>query len=99
MERLIVYAYWPWVNKYSLFRKANEQKKKAVQISSCAAPGFIGRLLYGTHKQLKMTADIIGAVSIGNLFSGSISGEIQTDLVENMQNKINNLATKLLSST
>jgi len=82
MERLIVYAYWPWDKNYPQFRKANVQKKKAVLISSCAAPGFIGRLMYGTHKQLKMTAQIIGAEIVDTLFTGSISKESQPTLTE-----------------
>ena len=29
MERLVVYAYWPWDKNYPQFRKANVQKKKS----------------------------------------------------------------------
>jgi multimeric flavodoxin WrbA len=38
MERLIVYAYWPWDKNYPQFRKASVQKKKAVLISKESYP-------------------------------------------------------------
>ncbi len=96
MERLIVYAYWPWDKNYPQFRKVNVLKKKAVIISSCAAPGLIGRLMYGTHKQLKMTAQIIGAETVGTLFTGSISKESHPTLTDATQKKIKTLAVKLV---
>ena len=43
MERLIVYVYWPWGKPAPVFRKATLPKKKAVIISSSAAPGPMGR--------------------------------------------------------
>ena len=72
------------------------QKKKAVIISSCAAPGFIGRLMYGTHKQLKMTVQIIGGKIVGTLFTGSISKKSKPTLTDDVQKKIKTLAVKLV---
>ena len=96
MERLIVYAYWPWDKNYPQFRKANMQKKKAVLVSSCAAPGIMGRMMYGTHKQLKMTAQTIGAGTVGTLFTGLIAKDPKQTLPDNVQKKIKTLAVKLL---
>lgn len=96
MERLVVYAYWPWGNNTPQFRKANVPKKKAVLISSCAAPGILGRWMYGTHKQLRMTAQTIGADTVGTLFTGSIAKEAHPRLPERMQAKAKVLATKLV---
>lgn len=73
MERLVVYGYWPWNMNAPKYRKANVPKKKAVLISSCAAPGFLGRWVYGVHKQLKTTAQIIGANTVGTLFTGLVA--------------------------
>ena len=56
MERLAVYAFWPWEMNAPQMRKADSPRKKALLVSSCAAPGILGRLLYSTRKQLKMTA-------------------------------------------
>ena len=96
MERLIVYAYWPWDMNAPRFRKAKVLKKKAVLVSSCAAPGVLGRWIYGTHKQLKMTAQIIGADTVGTLFTGMIAKQPHPELPERVQAKIRKLVEKLL---
>lgn len=96
MERLVVYAYWPWSANYPRFRKDGLPRKKALIISSCAAPGFFGRWLYDSNKQLKMAAKIIGADCIGTLFAGQVgkkSGQILTGKVEA---KIRTMAAKLV---
>ena len=96
MERLIVYAYWPWGISSPKLRKESVPKKKALLVSSCAAPGVIGRLMYGTHKQLKMTAQSIGADTVGTLFAGFISKESRQALPERVKNKAKKLAESLL---
>jgi len=73
MERLIVYAYWPWAMHAPQLRKAGEPRKKAVLITSCAAPAILGRWVYGTRKQLQMTAKTIGAEPVGTLSMGMIA--------------------------
>lgn len=95
MERLVVYAYWPWDKNAPQSRKANAPKKKAVLISSCAAPGVFGRWLYGTHKQLKMTAQTIGANPVGALFLGLIAKEPHPRVSQRVQAKAKTLAAKL----
>ena len=98
MERLIVYAHWSWDMNAPKFRKANTVKKKAVLISSCAAPGVLGRWLYGTHSQLKMTAKTIGAETVGTIFTGMISKQPHPELPEKMNSKIITLVEKLVSA-
>ena len=95
MERLVVYGYWPWGMHAPKFRKADLPKKKAILISSCAAPGFIGRWLYGTHKQLNVAAQTVGAKAVGTLFTGLISDEPHVELSDRVQAKIRRLATKI----
>ena len=95
MERLVVYGYWPWGKHAPRFRKANLPKKKAVLVSSCAAPGFIGRWLYGTYKQLNVTAQTVGAKAVGTLFTGLVSDEPHAKLSARVQAKIQKLATKI----
>ena len=70
MERLIAYAYWPWDQSYPKFRKADVTQKKAMLISSSAAPSWFGRWLFRTSKQLGMSARTIGAEPVGTLFTG-----------------------------
>jgi multimeric flavodoxin WrbA len=96
MERLVVYAYWPWGAPGPRYRKAKLPKKKAMLISSCAAPGLMGRWLYGTQKQLRMTAQIIGAAPVGTVFAGMIAGEADAAYPERMRHKAAVLAKKLL---
>jgi multimeric flavodoxin WrbA len=97
MERLTVYAYWPWEMNAPQYRKARAtRRKKALLISSCAAPGIIGRLFYNTGKQLKMTARTIGADTAGILFTGLVSTKPQPDLPHRTQEKAKALAAKLL---
>jgi multimeric flavodoxin WrbA len=97
MERLTVYAYWPWGMHGPRFRKADAaRRKKAVLISSCAAPGLIGRLLYNSGKQLKMTAKVIGADTTGMLFTGLVSQQAHPELSQRTQQKARALAARLL---
>jgi len=96
MERLVVYAYWPWDMNSPQYRKANAPKKKAVLISSCAAPGIVGRWFYSTHKQLKTTAHTIGAGTVGSVFMGLIAREQHHSLSEWQQSKARALAIKLI---
>lgn len=96
MERLIVYAYWRWDMNAPKFRKQHVVKKKAVLVSSCAAPGILGRLTYSSLKQLKMTAKTIGADSVGTLFTGLIAKEPHPGLPPRVQGKARALVLKLL---
>ena len=97
MERLIVYAYWPWGEISPRYRKTNSKRKKAMLISSCAAPGIMGRWMYGTNRQLKMTAQMIGADSVGTLFTGLIGENSDQKLPSQIEAKARVLATKLLN--
>jgi len=96
MERLVVYAYWSWNMNGPQYRKAQAPKKKAILVSSCAAPGFLGRWFFGTNKQLKMTAKLIGAEIVGSLITGMIAKEQHPKLPEGMRSKIKALAGKLV---
>jgi multimeric flavodoxin WrbA len=98
MERLLVYAYWPWDKNYPRFRKANTARKKALLISSCAAPGFFGRWIYNSGGQLKTTAQMIGADSIGTLFTGRIGKDPDPHLPKGIETRARALVAKLIST-
>ena len=71
MERLAVYGYWPEGQKYPLFRKEKQSpKKKALIISSSAAPGLLAQMAFSSVRQLKSTANLIGARPVGTVFVG-----------------------------
>lgn len=96
MERLVMYAYWPWGAHAPKNRKAGLPKKKAVLVASSAAPGLLGRWVFGTLPQLKQTAQVIGAAPVGKLFTGLVSQEPHVNLPESVQRKARALALKLL---
>lgn len=99
MERLSVYAYWPWGAPSPKFRKdevPDIYRKKALIVTSSAAPGILARWFFGTTRQLKYTAKIIGADTIGILNTGLIAGSNHADLPDSTVRKIKKLIRKLL---
>ncbi|UJS24857.1 hypothetical protein [Thiothrix winogradskyi] len=65
-------------------------------VASSAAPGLLGRWVFGTLPQLKQTAQVIGAAPVGKLFTGLVSQEPHLKLPESVQRKARALALKLL---
>jgi multimeric flavodoxin WrbA len=96
MERLLVYAYWPWGMPAPKFRKGGNVNKKALLIASSAAPAFIARLAYNTEKQLKRTARTLGAKPVGTLFTGLASEEPHPVLPVSSRRKVQKLVDRLL---
>lgn len=98
MERLIAYAYWPWGKPYPEPRKRRAQRrKKALLISSSAAPAWMGRWLFAATKQLRMAAITVGARPVGTLFTGAISLERAPRLAEKSRARAKVLARKLIA--
>ena len=75
MERLAVYGYWPWGQVAPKYRKAGQTGKRALLISSSAAPGLLGRWFFASGRQLRMVAKTIGARPVGLLFNGQSSAQ------------------------
>ena len=98
MERLVVYAYWPWGMFSPKYRKT-KATKRAMLIASSAAPGFMGRMFYGTLKQLKMTAKTVGAKPVGSLFIGKMSQQEHPDLPDKMQQQVRSMVRKLIQAS
>lgn len=95
MERLVVYAYWPWGAPAPRMRKPAAHKK-AILIASSAAPGPMGRLLYATLKQLRQTARTIGAKPVGTTFIGLMSQQEHPTLPERARRQVRTLVRKLI---
>jgi multimeric flavodoxin WrbA len=95
LERLVVYAYWPWGMHAPKYRK-EKATKRAILIASSAAPGIMGRLFYSTLRQLKITAKTIGARPVGTAFIGLMSQQEYPTLPEKTQNQIQTLVGKLI---
>lgn len=96
-ERLAVYGYWPWGKAAPVFRKSKMQKKPALIISSCAAPGIMGRLSYSTNKSLKVAADTVGAKVVGSIVTGLISQKRTPELPGRTRRKVRKLAPRLVA--
>lgn len=94
MERLVVYAYWPWGAPAPKLRRTVD--RKAILIASSAAPGPMGRLLYATLKQLRQTARTIGAKPVGSTFIGLMSQQEHPVLPERARRQIRTLVGKLI---
>lgn len=94
MERLIVYADWPWGARTPKLRR-DSHAKKAVLVSSCAAPGLLGRWKFHTHSQLKMAANVIGATSVGALFTGLVGEDAHPSMSKRTEAKARALILKL----
>jgi len=95
MERLVVYAYWPWGAHAPKLRKT-QAAKQAILIASSAAPGLMGRLFYSTLKQLRVTARTLGARPAGSLFIGLMSQQAQPVLPDRTRARLRSLVGRLL---
>jgi len=73
MERLAVYGYWPWGKGAPKFRVA-KSVKKALLVTSSAAPAFIGRIFYRPAlTALKGIAQCFGAKVVDRLYLGMVA--------------------------
>ncbi len=72
LERLSVYAYWPWEQAEPKLR-IKEKTRKAVIVTSSACPAIIGRFLMPNARQLlKALAECIGARVVKSLYFGAV---------------------------
>ncbi len=94
MERLVVYAWWPWGRPAPKFRKT--AGKKAMLIASSAAPGIMGRFFYSTLRQLRETARTLGAKPVGSTFIGLVSQQERPTLGARVQTRLRREALKLV---
>ena len=90
----MVYAYWPWGSHAPVLRK-KKAGKKALLITSSAAPALLGRFTYATLRQLKMTSKTIGAKSVGSVFVGLMSNQKHPVLPNRAKKRLRSLAAKL----
>lgn len=95
MERLLVYAYWPW-GQMSPAMRTKKKPRKAVLIASAAMPGFLIPLATGAPRALKTTAEVLGAKTAGTLWIGLAAGKQQTALSHGVQQKARRLGEKLV---
>ena len=96
MERLMPYAYWPWEKPWPVLRRTGRAGKKALLISSSAAPAWLGSWLYGSNRQLARAAKVIGARPVGSLFTGLAAKSQDQDLPSGSVDRARRLARRLI---
>ncbi|NOZ64075.1 MAG: flavodoxin family protein [Caldiserica bacterium] len=96
IERLIVYAYWPWGKRSIPQQRIKKTNKKAIIITSSACPAFVGRILMpGTLKLLKSAARIVGARVVKSLYFGNVCSTPKQKLSEKQLQKARSAARLL----
>jgi len=93
-ERLLVYAYWPWDRPAPRLRRP-KPGKQALLLSSCAAPGWMGRLFYSTFRQLKLTARTVGARPYRSVSAGLVGMQQEPHLPERARRRAHALGRAL----
>ena len=75
IERLVVYAYWPWEKKFPENR-IKKRTKKAVIVTSSTCPAWIGRFLMpDALRILKDATELAGAQVVEKLYYGMVCRE------------------------
>ncbi|MFC1755690.1 flavodoxin family protein [Thermoproteota archaeon] len=96
IERLVVYAYWPW-EKSIPKKRIKKNAKKAVIITSSACPAFLGKIIMPCALQvMKTAANIIGAKVVKKVYLGLVCSSSNQRL-NKKQLKIAELAGQLIT--
>ena len=69
LERLVGCVYWPW-GQLAPKPRSKELRRKAVLISSSAAPGILLPIATGAPKALRLAAQSLGARPVAKLWIG-----------------------------
>ena len=97
IERLLPYVYWPWGAKMPKFRIKNTNKK-AVIVTSSAAPAFFGRIfMRAPLTTLKAAAKCMGAKVVQSLYFGPVAQSPDATLNEKSLRKAYKAGEKLVS--
>lgn len=92
-ERCVGGAYWPWGVFMPKLRN-KKSVKKAVLISSSAAPSWYSRMFTSAMRSLKGLAKLLRAKPVGTLFIGLVNQE-EVRLSEKIRQKTKALGAKL----
>jgi multimeric flavodoxin WrbA len=98
IERLVCYAFWPWGRKGPELR-SKEKRKKAVLVTSSAMPALLGKFLTGSLRILKITAETLGAKSIGALNIGMAALHEKQELTPSVVKKAKMLGHRLSAAS
>lgn len=94
MERLVGSAYWPWGQNVPKGR-TKKLSKKAVLVASSAAPGVFIPIVTGAARALRLTAQMLGAKTVGRMWIGLVSDKPHHELSAGIREKARRLGRKL----
>ena len=94
IERLICYGYWPW-GRAIPENRIQQPAKRAVVVTSCAAPAWMGRHMMSSIKVLKQAARVLGAANIDVLVVGKAAGSAEPELSGAVRKRAGKLGRKL----
>jgi len=96
IERLLVYAYWPW-GKPAPRMRAKNAPRKALTITSSACPAPVAKFLMpDAAKTMRMSAAAIGDGTAASLHFGMICTEEKQRLSGSHKKAARSAALKLL---
>lgn len=96
MERLTPYIWWPEDKPWPLRRKADADPKPALLLTSSAAPGWLGRWMFSSLRQLRATAETVGAKPVGSVSTG-YAGASKTGPGDKSRRRLRRLARRLIT--
>lgn len=73
IERLVCFSYWPWGTRGGPELRTKTRTKKAVLITSSAAPAILGRMFTGALRALRIAVKTMGARPVATMFVGMIA--------------------------
>lgn len=93
-ERLLGFTCWPWKQNAPSIRR-NLPMRKAVLIASAGMPGFLIPLMTGAARALRLTAKMLGAKPIGQLWVGLVAREAHPVLATRTLDRAHRMGMKL----
>lgn len=97
LERCVCYGYWPWEAMTPKLRNPKPDKK-AVLVSSSAAPAWMKIFSQGVMRSLKNLAQMLGAKPIGTLWVGLVNPK-DNQLSDRIVRRAKKLGRKLAISS
>jgi multimeric flavodoxin WrbA len=96
IERLVCFSYWPWGKAAPRIRN-KLINKRAVIVSSSAAPSFMARLMTGIIGLMKKVSELLGARTVGVLFIGLAARRQRQEIGKRARKKSRRLGKILIA--
>ena len=94
LERLVGCVYWPW-GQNGPKPRSKELPRKAVLISSLAAPGFFLPFATGVPKALRVAANCLGAHPVAKLWIGLSAQSAKANVSERVLRRARKVGAEL----